>query len=254
MAAKSATREQANLSPPGCHEAFALADPGDMAVTHLTIAGRPAVIVDGLYADPAAARRIALSLNFEGKAGLHPGRFASVAIEPHDQLALLNTLLAPRLNRSLVPSPYYRDLTFAVMTTPPQALEPLQRQPHFDTFCDFAGVVYLGPTGPSEGGTSFWRHQRTGLERAPGERSAQTAEATLDLRRLMLEGLTSLSTGYPVATTVHWEMTQLAPLRLNRLVAYDARVFRAPHVTRFEPPDDPERARITQNLFLDFAP
>ncbi|CAN5259035.1 hypothetical protein BH10PSE4_BH10PSE4_03390 [soil metagenome] len=241
----------APASVAGLRDILALADRRHMAVEHRVIAGAPAVVIDGVYADPWAVRRLALELDFQRPAGLYPGRFATVSIRPRGLEALLNDLLSPRLGRRLVFSPYYGDTTFAIIETPPDALVPLQRQPHYDTFCDFAGVVYLSRRGGAPGGTSFWRHRRTGLTRAPGERLSVAPETARAAERLLLEGITELPPGYPVETSVHWALTEVVDMRFNRLVAYDARAFHSPHITRFESPSDRTRARLTQSLFLD---
>ncbi len=244
--------------PPSLRDSLALADRRRMKVERLEIGGRPALIVDGLYADPEAVREVALSLDFHRTAGLYPGCFAYLSIQPLVLLALLNDLLAEPLGRGLTFSPYYRDLTFAMTMTPPERLAPLQRQPHFDTFCDFAGVIYLGPQeGDWEGGTSFWRHRRTGLERAPGDRAAGERSASGgvgEVERMMLEGVVDLPDGYPVQSGAHWEIASVVPMRFNRLVAYDARAFHSPHIPTFLPAADPRHGRLTQNLFLEFLP
>lgn len=241
---------------PSLRDSLALAARKAMRIEHRRIAGRPALVIDGLYADPLAVRRLALDLDFYRPAGLYPGRFGFLSLRPQPLLALLNDLLGDALGRRLEFSPYYQDLSFAKVTTAPEGLAALQRQPHFDTFCDFAGVVYLGPLAPTEGGTSFWRHRRTGLDRAPGERPPSGAPAGPpgEIERMMLEGVTDLPDGYPVQSSLHWDLVEVVPMRFNRLVAYDARAFHSPHIPRFEPADDPDRVRLTQSLFLDFAP
>ena len=251
---------EASGPPPsaGLRQILALADPGAMAVEHRVIGGSPAVVVDGLYADPQAVQGLALELDFERPGGLYPGRFAAVSIRPRGLEALVNTLLGPRLGRRLGFSPYYGDTTFARVETPPSDLGPMQRQPHYDTFCDYAGVVYLGPrsgrgTGAA-GGTSFWRHRRTGLVRAPGERLSPGPDTARSIERLLLEGLTDLAPGYLVQSNSHWEMTELVEMRFNRLVVYDARAFHSPHITRLAPAGDRAATRLTQSLFLDVVP
>src|SRR5262245_36217199 len=148
-------------------DAFALNEDA-LRVESRPIAGRPLLVVDGVYKHPDRARRLALALDFDRQAGLYPGRMAGVASGTGDLLRLVNRLLPGAAGRSLAVHPDYRgQLTFALLRQGGRDLRPLQRQPHFDAFCDVAGVLYLSRPEDCQGGTSFWRHRRSGLEYAP---------------------------------------------------------------------------------------
>lgn len=238
----------------GLGDSLALAERETMQIQHRQIAGAPALIIDGVYADPHAVRQLALKLDFARSAGLYPGHFAALSIRPRGLEQLLNTLLEPLLKERLVFSPYYGETTFAIIDTPPEALMPMQRQPHYDTFCDVAGVIYLDPNPSARGGTSFWRHRASGMTRAAGRRGQVGPEVAREVERMLLAGLTDLPDGYLVDTNAHWALTDLVEMKFNRLVVYDARAFHSPHISAFERSADRTRARLTQSLFLDIVP
>ncbi|HVS39634.1 MAG TPA: DUF6445 family protein [Gemmataceae bacterium] len=225
------------------------------------IAGRLVAVVDDVYRQPDLARRFALGLDFDRKAGMYPGRLAGVAGPVESLLRLVNGLVPDSTGRSLAIHPDYCDrLTFAVLSQPGPDLRPLQRQPHFDGFCDFAAVLYLSRPEDCQGGTSFWRHRRTGLEYAPcrGDlRSAALLEsfAARDewqlISMMMKDGLAEVGGGYLTESNGRWERLDVVEMHCNRLLLYDARLFHSAHVPRPEWRPDPERPRLTQNLYLN---
>jgi hypothetical protein len=239
---------------------FALADAPRVETRQ--IAGRRVFVVDDVYRHPDQVRHFALGLDLDLKAGMYPGRLASVPGDTAPLLGLVNGLMADS-GRSLAIHPHYRGrLTFAVLSQPGGVLHPLQRQPHFDGFCDFAAVLYLSRPEDCQGGTSFWRHRRSGLEYAPQKddpRSAALLEpfAARDewhlISKMMKDGLAEVGPGYITKSNGCWERIDVVEMRCNRLVMYDGRLFHSVHVPRPDWQPDPDRPRLTQNLYLDWA-
>jgi hypothetical protein len=241
---------------------FALGDGAALRVERRPIAGRTVVVADGVYRDPDRVRRFALGLDYALEAGMYPGRLASVAGATAPLLRLVADLIPDRGGRSLVIHPHYAGrLTFAVLTQPGRALRPLQRQPHFDSFCDFAAVLYLSRPEDCQGGTSFWRHRGTGLEYAPhrGDPRSQALLAPFAARdewhlisKMMKDGLAGVGPGHITESNDRWERVDVVEMKCNRLVMYDARLFHCLHVpcAGWEP--DPDRPRLTQNLYLNW--
>jgi hypothetical protein len=238
---------------------FALNDSA-LCVEHRAIAGRPVFVVDGVYRHPERVRDFALNLDFDLRAGMYPGRLASVAGGTDALLRLVNSLVADQ-GRSLVIHPDYRGrLTFALLGEFGRDLRPLQRQPHFDGFCDFAAVLYLSRPEDCQGGTSFWRHRRTGLEYAPTKGDPRS-QALLDsfgardewnlISKMMKDGLAEVGPGYLTESNGRWERLDVVEMRCNRLVMYDGRLFHSVHVPSAEWQPDPTRPRLTQNLYLN---
>ena len=64
------------------------------------------------------------------------------------------------------------ECNYSLVTTPPEALAPIQRLPHFDT-TDRGRIALLHYLcRPEDGGTAFFRHRETGFETVTAERLA----------------------------------------------------------------------------------
>jgi hypothetical protein len=245
-------------------ETFALNNDDVLRIDSLQIAGRTVAVADGVYRHPERVRAFALTLDFQQGGGLYPGRLAFAAPSDAGLLRLVNRLLSGPAGGSLVVEPTFRGrLTFAILRQAGRDLLPMQRQPHFDSFCDVAGVLYLSPPEHCQGGTSFWRHRRSGLAHAPRpddpelpallERFAARTECHL-IGKVLKDGLAGTGPGYAVESNGHWERLAVVPMRCNRLVLYDARLFHSAHVSCAEWQPDPGRPRLTQNLYLNRVP
>ena len=241
---------------------FALNGLSELPVTFREVAGTPVLIIDNLYKDPFAVRQFALSLDYFRQVGLYPGEFAFVSVSQAPLLELVRRRFVPKLGRNIVGNSWYQEATFAVTSKQPEELVPEQRQPHYDTFCDVAGVVYLNTPDQCSGGTSFWRHRSSGLESAPlASDPVANAMALLKghgdaeglLRYCMREGLNDTPAGYPTASTAVWEMTQMIGMRFNRLLLYNARLFHSPHIEPGEIKTENKSRRLTQNVYFNWA-
>jgi hypothetical protein len=222
-------------------------------------------VLDGFYRDPGYVRDLALSLDYYRTNGLYPGFFAFASISAEPSLRLINmngTQRQPPAEPLVFNRHYQKDFVFGIVTRAPGELQPLQRQPHFDNFCDYAGVVYLNLPEQCSGGTSFWRHRQTGLQAAPRQGSAAYDALSLALGdddesrlmgRLMREGLAAASRGYPTESTAAWELLTVIPMRYNRCIVYDARLFHSLHIEEASFGVSLDERRLTQNLFFDFG-
>jgi hypothetical protein len=124
-------------------------------------------------------------------------------------------------------------------------------------------VLYLSRPEDCQGGTSFWRHRATGLEYAPEKGDPRLPDlleafAARDewhlISKLMKDGLAGVGAGYITESNSRWERLDVVEMRCNRLVVYDARLFHCMHVCRPDWEPDPVRPRLTQNLYLNWAP
>ncbi len=108
--------------------------------------------------------------------------------------------------------------TFAVTTSDPAALAPIQRIPHFDgpEGDVFATVHYL--CAPPHRGTGFFRHVRTGFERITAARSPLWRQALSEDRAQygLPEGQ------YHEGDRHGFEPTGYADCAYNRLIVYPA--------------------------------
>lgn len=219
----------------------------------------PIVIVDGVYRNPSAVRELALSLSFHHQNGNHPGMMASISLSLAPLLELVRTVCGDHLGHLLGLHRYYRDHVFALIDGEPSVLNARQRQPHYDDFCDAAAVIYLNSPDRCAGGTSFWRHRGTGLARVPESLEDEwAAEAVINSRSTSVEtlirhclddALPDPGPGFPSHDTRWWTRVASVPMRWNRLVIYDSRLFHTPDVpVRFG--SELEDGRLTQNLYF----
>lgn len=234
--------------------ALALNDRADMDVQHVEVGGTPALVVDNVYRRPEYVRRLALDLDFHRPAGGYPGYFAFATISAMPALELVNDLMRDVLGHELGFTDGYRDdLVFAVMTREEHELTPGQRKPHTDGFCDYAGLIYLNLPEQCAGGTSFWRHRRTGLEGAPGSDAANPVLAKLAAASPAAPGEeddADLPDGYLLESNATWERAQVLPMAFNRLVFYSSYLYHSPW---YDPRDFGtalDERRLTQNLYF----
>jgi hypothetical protein len=251
------TREKSRLIDPAY---LALNDAADMAVEVVRVADTPALVIDGLYRNPDYVRSVALSLNYHREAGAYPGFFAFISISSRPLLALVNSLMSETIGHELMFTPFYQDdWSFAVVTKRGDELQPNQRRPHSDGFCDYAGLVYLNSPEQCFGGTSFWRERSTGRERASD--AVDAAEGTprsgsptnASAAPAVDKDAGDQGTGYLIASNDSWEMTQVLSMAYNRFVLYRSDIFHSPLYDERDFGTTLETRRLTQNLYFNRA-
>ncbi|MEL6569420.1 MAG: DUF6445 family protein [Pseudomonadota bacterium] len=206
----------------------------------------PVVVIDGFSSDPDALLAAARAARY-GPAGHHyPGQRAPApASYLHERGQMLSQILSEVFNM-----PGGADLiecNFSVVTTPPSALTPIQRMPHFDGTAAnrLALLHYLCPA--EAGGTSFYRHRATGFETiTDGRLAAYDAE----LRKEVTEN------GLPPAEYFHSSQYQFerigqVPAVFNRMVIYRGITLHSGDILQPEQIGSGlETSRITVNTFL----
>ena len=134
---------------------------------------------------------------------------------------------------------------FSLVTTPPEALTPIQRIPHFDGTDERVVAVLHYLTG--DGGTAFFRHRVTGYERVTEERASRYDEVLrADMRTHGMPDAAYVDGDTPV-----FAETERFEARFGRLLAYPGNAL---HSGRIPPgaalSDDPGAGRLTVNTFL----
>jgi len=206
----------------------------------------PIVIIDGFSSDPAALVEQAAGLSYTKLGPYYPGiRAPAAAAYLAERMDLLQDVLA-----NVFGAARGADLTecnYSIVTTPPRALLPIQRLPHFDSTEpeNIAVLHYL--CGPEDGGTAFYRHRATGFETVSTSRLADyTGVLEEQVRR---RGLPQAD--YVRADTALFEQTYKVDAAFNRLVIYRGWSLHSgaisPDLT-FSP--DPRKGRLTVNTFL----
>ena len=129
----------------------------------------PVIVIDHFYPDVAALRAAACEPSAEfvrDAANFYPGARRQAPAQYQQFLTQLQPLLQNVYGHTPWggPSPWQvLQAAFALTSTPPDKLRPIQMLPHFDTVSPttLALVHYL--VGPEHGGTSFYRHRSSGL-------------------------------------------------------------------------------------------
>ena len=130
--------------------------------------GSPVIIVDEFLSDPQSCVVLAANADFIDAGSTYPGVRAPAPRAYVDALLdATSTLIAEQFGAK--PEHELDLCAFSMVTTPPEQLRASQRIPHFDGPEEerIAFLHYL--CAPHQGGTSFFRHRATGLERVARE-------------------------------------------------------------------------------------
>lgn len=146
-----------------------------------------------------------------------------------------------------------RQAAFAITTTAPRHLRPIQMLPHIDTSSDdtLALVHYL--MSPEHGGTSFYRHRSSGLERIsetalPGYAAALKQEA--------LAQQLHLTPGYQAGDSALFQRIGQVEAQFNRALIYPANLLHSGDILQALAPEqerlsaEPAHGRLTVSCLL----
>ncbi len=136
---------------------------------------------------------------------------------------------------------------FSLVTQRPREIQMIQRIPHFDTFDlgNFAVLHYL--SRPEKGGTSFYRHRRTGFEVITADRHPRF-RAALDED---VRAYGPPAEAYIGDSTPAFERIADYEGRFNRLLVYQGALLHSGQIPDdFDFSADPHTGRLTGNVFL----
>jgi len=149
--------------------------------------------------------------------------------------------------RGFVPA----EASFSMVTTPPQQLNIDQRVPHYDAADPsyFAVLHYLSPDAETKGGTSFYRHRKTGFERISPDR---VERYYLTRRAEMMYA--EPKPEYFRESDDHFERIARFEARFNRLLIYRGSLLHSGDIPdNFNFSSDPGEGRLTCNIFFQEA-
>ena len=200
------------------------------------------LIVDDFLADPWAARRAALGLDYDParQHGNFPGLNSTTALDT----AALDTAVSRLLGVTLGPSPGTQHGHCRLTMKGAKGKSGVHIDP-----ASYSGILYLSRpedcARPDAGGTDFFRHKRTGLEYVPQDPARIAASGYSDINALV-EDVVNKDTTLPAK----WERTLRIPARFNRLLLFSPWQFHnaAPGFGR-----TPEDARLVMLLFFGVA-
>jgi hypothetical protein len=233
-------------------EAFAIRMPPD--VQCVDVGGSRIVFIDDFLEHPQALVDAACASRFEPPAELaeHKGYPGVRAPAPPAYTQALSELLEPLIKVNFgVPEALAVKVglsAFSLTTVAADALGPLQRTPHFDASTPhyIAALLYL--CDESHGGTGFYRHNATGIQRI----TADTRERYLDAYHAEVNQRHPLPR-YFDRSDEQFTFLGMLPARFNRLAVYPGGLL---HTACINPvrslSSDPRRGRLTVNTFYDF--
>lgn len=130
---------------------------------------------------------------------------------------------------------------FGLVTTPSEALTAPQSLPHYDSPNPETIAILLYLCGPEQGGTGFYRHRATGLERIG-----------LADERAYLEAVTPgpASGRYFEDSDTQFERIGKVDAQVNRLIAYPSNLLHSGIVDPSRLSSDPSQGRLTANIFI----
>lgn len=224
-------------------------------VRSVRIGEHDVVFIDDFLEDPEALHAEALERRFEPYPGVseHKGYPGIRAEAPSEYTQHLVDLVEPliRINFGVPEAlPLRKSMcAFSLITAAPGQLGPLQRTPHFDASTPHHMAVLLYLCGEQHGGTGFYRHKATGIQRVtPDNRDRYLDAYQQELARRPPRPR------YFADSDEHFELLGMMPGRRNRLVVYPGSLLHSACINpAISLSDDPRSGRLTVNSFFDFG-
>lgn len=225
----------------------------DICVRKLSIGaeGAPLLVIDNLVSDPDRLARKAARSQFVGQSSMFPGIRAQA---PPSYESFLETTLKPLLPEcfGLEPGRFVFPMChFSLVTLPPGKLQFLQRVPHIDSVSGsgLATVHYL--FRGDWGGTSFYRHRRSGFEYVDEGRREEYFRCLEGESR----GSDVPNAGYIDEDTTLFKRIAKVEGVFNRMVVYRRNSLHSGSIDNAHiPPADPLTGRLSINTFIDVVP
>lgn len=214
-------------------------DFNDAAAVEVTQVGRrelPVSRITDVFSDPEAVAALGFGQSFSRDDGnFYPGMRVPV---PLDFSPAFCAWLGPVLQCEITRDSSY----FSVVTTASADLLPIQRIPHYDSTDPtlFAAVIYL--CDARFGGTSFYRHRKTGFEEITAD-NRRNYQLALD-NELRLYGPAKRE--YVNGDTPLFERIFSMPLQFNSAIVYPGRMLHAANIPSvFTSPQSRDEWRLT---------
>lgn len=212
-----------------------------------------ALLIDDALVDLTPIRAAAAAARFgSDQASYYPGVRAELPLQYGRTVLealypLLVQLVQPPADYRLEPQQWYLSL----LTTAADQLQPLQRLPHFDKADPLhLAILHYLADGP-HGGTGFFRHDATGLEKIAPQQQA----GYFDCLQQQLSAQGGPQAGFPGPDTNNFTLYQQLDYRPNRLLVYPGHLLHSALVNRdTDLSADPTQGRLTANLFVQFKP
>ena len=206
----------------------------------------PVVVIDDFSENADALRETGLKSKYSPGGRHYPGlRSPASAIYLKPQNDLLQTIISDVFN--FQNGAAITECNYSIVTTQPEALTPIQRIPHFDGTApdNLALLHYLCDT--AEGGTSFYRHRRTGFEAITQDRlRAYDSALRAEIKKYGMP-----EARYFSGSNDMFEQIGHVKAKFNRMVIYNGLHL---HSGKINKPENIggtiENARMTLNTFM----
>lgn len=171
------------------------------------------IIIDDFLTDPMLARKTALALDYdpEFKDGNYPGLLSTEPLP----IPGLDEAVTAIIGAAVKPQPGTSHSHCRLTLAKDKGLSGVHIDP-----CFYSGILYLSLPEHCRGGTDFFRHKRTGLERVPADMDGVRAAGYAD-PNLLIEEVVNADTLKPS----RWEKQFTVPMRFNRLILFSPWMF-----------------------------
>ena len=135
---------------------------------------------------------------------------------------------------------------YSMVVTPPDQLEQKQCLPHIDSFLsgDLACVHYL--CDKAQGGTSLYRHKKTGYEKITSDTIHQYNQAVISEGALNIE-----KKSYMNGSNDYFEQIAEVDAKFNRMIIYPSNILHSGNIPAdFKYDPNPATGRLTLNSFI----
>ncbi len=197
------------------------------------------MMIDDFLANPDDARAAALRLTYDPafKQGNYPGLLSDRPLP----IAGLDARISALAGTPLIPAEGATHGHCRLTLRGDRGLTGVHIDP-----CFYSGILFLSRPEDCRGGTHFFRHRRTGLERIPRDAPAIRAAGYADINRLIEEVVNQDS-----SKPSRWEKTFTAPMRYNRLILFNPWLF---HDAAPAFGDRADNGRLVMLLFFGAGP
>lgn len=171
------------------------------------------LIVDDFLGNPDVARDAALRLGYDpaNKHGNYPGLLSDRPLP----IPGLDDTVGRLIGRAVRPAPGTSHNHCRLTLKGDRGLSGVHVDPAF-----YSGILYLSRPEDCRGGTDFFRHRPTGLDRVPPTEAAVHAAGFTD-HNALIEQVVNADTLKPS----RWDKAFTAPMRYNRLILFSPWMF-----------------------------
>ena len=196
------------------------------------------LIIDDFLPDPLSARAQALRLGYDpaGKRGNFPGLDSTHPLP----IAGLEASVSATIGVPLKAAPNTSHGHCRLTLKRDKGVSGVHVDPAF-----YSGILYLSDDAHAEGGTDFFRHRRTGLDRVPTDMAGILRAGYQDINALVAD-VVNRDTTQPGK----WERIMRVPMKFNRLLLFSPWLF---HTSAPGFGATPETGRLVSLMFFDRA-